>query len=105
MKVNDPNLSSLGNASMGTTGATTGVSGTQQAGRPADVAGAATGSNASSNDDVHLSELVRSLRSLAADSPERQARLEQLARSYANGTYQVDSQATASKMIDDAQES
>jgi len=54
------------------------------------------------SDDVHLSELVRSLRSLAADSPERQARIEQIARAYANGTYHVDAEATASKIIDDA---
>jgi flagellar biosynthesis anti-sigma factor FlgM len=53
-------------------------------------------------DDVHLSELVRSLRSLAADSPERQERIEQIARAYANGTYQVDADATASKIIDDS---
>jgi anti-sigma28 factor (negative regulator of flagellin synthesis) len=51
---------------------------------------------------VHLSELVRSLRSLAADSPERQERLEQIARACANGTYEVDAEATASKVIDDA---
>jgi len=51
-------------------------------------------------DDVHLSELVRSLRSLAADSPERQERLEQIARAYADGSYQVDAEATAGKMID-----
>ena len=56
----------------------------------------------SSNDDVHLSELVKSLRSLAAESPERQAKLESLARSYANGSYAVDAGATASKVIDDA---
>ena len=53
-------------------------------------------------DDAHLSELVRSLRSLAADSPERQERIEQIARAYANGTYRVDAEATASKIIDDA---
>ena len=53
-----------------------------------------------SGDDVHLSELVRSLRSLAADSPERQERLEQIARACADGTYQVDAEATAGKMID-----
>ena len=51
-------------------------------------------------DDVHFSELVRSLRSLAADSPERQERLEQIARSYANGTYKVDAEATASGIIE-----
>ncbi|HSP68067.1 MAG TPA: flagellar biosynthesis anti-sigma factor FlgM [Bryobacteraceae bacterium] len=53
-------------------------------------------------DDVHLSELVRSLRSLAADSPERQERIEQIARAYAKGAYQMDAEATAGKLIDDA---
>jgi anti-sigma28 factor (negative regulator of flagellin synthesis) len=53
-------------------------------------------------DDVHLSELVRSLRSLAADSPERQERLERIARAYAAGTYEVDADATAGRIIDDA---
>ena len=53
-----------------------------------------------SGDDVHLSELVRSLRSLAADSPERQERLEQIARACADGSYKVDAEATAGKIID-----
>ena len=107
MKVNDPNLTSLGNASLGNTGNTTGAAGTQQTDKAGQNGRAANGANGTtaSNDDVHLSELVRSLRSLAADSPERQAKIEQLARAYANGTYRVDSQATASKIIDDAQES
>ena len=52
-------------------------------------------------DDIHLSELVRSLRSLVPDSPERQERLEQIARAYANGTYEVDADGTAGKMIDE----
>ncbi|MCU1339396.1 MAG: hypothetical protein JWO19_4977 [Bryobacterales bacterium] len=60
------------------------------------------GSDAS-GDDFHLSELVRSLRSLAAD-PERQERLEQIARACANGTYQVDAEATAAKIVDDARQ-
>jgi len=59
-------------------------------------------SNSSPVDDTHLSELVRSLRSLAANSPERQARIEQIARSYASGAYQVDAHATAAKIMDDA---
>jgi flagellar biosynthesis anti-sigma factor FlgM len=58
-----------------------------------------------SGDDMHLSELVRSLRALTADSPERQARIEQLARSYANGTYRMDSEGTASKMVDEGLDS
>ena len=53
-------------------------------------------------DDLHLSELVRSLRSLASDSPERQARLEELARMYAAGSYTVDAAATAAGIIDDS---
>jgi flagellar biosynthesis anti-sigma factor FlgM len=63
---------------------------------------AARATSSSPSDDVHLSELVRSLRSLAADSPERQERIEQIARAYANGTYEVDAEATASKIIDDS---
>jgi anti-sigma28 factor (negative regulator of flagellin synthesis) len=39
---------------------------------------------------------------LAADSPERQARIEQIARDYAGGTYRVDASATASQIIDEA---
>lgn len=97
MKVNDPNLASLA-------APTTGAARTQQTERsgPGPQVGGAQGG---AGDDVHLSELVRSLRSLAADSPERQARLEQIARSVANGSYQVDAQATAAKIIDDALES
>lgn len=53
-------------------------------------------------DDVHLSELVRSLRALAANSPDRQERLEQIARACANGTYKIDAEATAGKIVDDA---
>ena len=52
--------------------------------------------------DSHLSELLRSLRSLAADSPERQAEIEGLMRAYATGGLQVDAEATALAIIDDA---
>ena len=85
MKVQNANLSPL---------VATDQSGRNQASR--------VGSGVATSDDVHLSELVRSLRSLAADSPERQERIEQIARAYANGTYQVDAEATASKIIDDS---
>ena len=95
MKVNDPNLSSP--ASLGT-----GRSQETEKAGPSPRHGNQQGSVQAPRDDVHLSELVRSLRSLAADSPERQARLEEIARAYAQGAYQVDAQATASKIIDDA---
>jgi anti-sigma28 factor (negative regulator of flagellin synthesis) len=95
MKVNDPNLSSTGSAGASRTQETTR---TGTAGR----SGNTSTNGASIGDDVHLSELVRSLRSLASDSPERQAKLEELARTYATGNYKTDPAATASKIIDDA---
>jgi len=98
MKVNDSNLASP--ASLAASLASPATTKSQEVGRAGQSAGSQ--STAVSGDDVHLSELVRSLRALAADSPERQARLEQIARSYANGTYQPDTGATASKMINDA---
>ena len=101
MKVNDPNPSSLGAANPPPAG----TARSQETGRTESGAGAAGASNGPvTGDDVHLSELVRSLRSLAADSPERQARLEQIARTYATGSYKVDAPGTASKIIDDALE-
>ncbi|SRR5260370_24184687 len=95
MKVNDSISTSL---------TSTGTSGTQETARTGQNSGAGSTQTGAtpSNDDVHLSELVKSLRSLAAESPERQAKLESLARSYASGSYPVDTGATASKIIDDA---
>ena len=95
MRVNDPNLSSL---------AGTGVSQTQNTSRtvqsgPVNSPAAGT---ADASDDIHLSGLAQSLRSLAGDSPDRQAQIGQIARDYANGSYKVDAAATASKIIDDA---
>ena len=52
--------------------------------------------------DRDLAELVRSLCARAAGSPERQARIQDLMRAYASGNLQVDAEATASAMIDDA---
>jgi flagellar biosynthesis anti-sigma factor FlgM len=95
MKVNDSISTSL---------SSTGTSGTQETTRTGQNSAAGTTQTGatSSNDDVHLSELVKSLRSLAADSPERQAQLESLARTYASGSYSVNPGVTASKIIDDA---
>jgi flagellar biosynthesis anti-sigma factor FlgM len=104
MKVTDPNLSSLiGSQTASSTQNVGGAGRSQQTERTGQSAlsGSTVAGTQAPGDDVHLSELVQSLRSLAADSPERQARIEQIARSYANGTYQVDAQATASKIVDD----
>jgi hypothetical protein len=53
------------------------------------------------SDDNHLSELVRSLRALAADSPERQASIEQIARAYAQDVYKA-AEERAARIIDEA---
>ena len=52
--------------------------------------------------DRDLGELVRNLCALAAESPERQAKIQNLMRAYATGNLQVDAESTASAMIDDA---
>jgi anti-sigma28 factor (negative regulator of flagellin synthesis) len=91
MKVNDRNVSSGGSAA---------ASRMQKTVRTGTAERSGNGSPMS--DDVHLPELVRSLRSLASDSPERQAKLEELARLYAAGNYTIDAEATAAKIIDDA---
>jgi flagellar biosynthesis anti-sigma factor FlgM len=99
MKVNDPNLSHLSSAE------TAQSARSQATGKTSESAGefrqAGIGESGS-NDDVHLSELVRSLRALAADSPERHAYVDQIAQAYSNGNHQVDAGATAGKMIDEA---
>jgi flagellar biosynthesis anti-sigma factor FlgM len=102
MKVNDPNLSPAG---------ATGAAHASQTARAkaAERSAVAHAANTSpgaasgiSGDDVHLSELVRSLRSLAAESPERQAKIEHLARAHAAGSYKVDAEATASAIIQES---
>jgi len=102
MKVNDPNL-------QGPSGLTsTGVSKPAQTGRSAPVGGSPPSGDggaagpADGGDGVALSGLAQSLRSLDAESPERQAQVDALARTYAQGHYQVDASATAGGIIDDA---
>ncbi len=101
MKVNDPNLSPAG----ATGAAHASETARAKAAERSAVVQAANTPRATapgSGDDVHLSELVRSLRSLAAESPERQAKIEHLARAYASGSYQVDAAATASAIIQES---
>ena len=101
--IGDLYKSSLADPELAGDAASAGIKGAQPAAKAAAAAaGAGSTGTSGGNDDVHLSELVRTLRSLAADSPERQARIEQLARSYVNGNYHVDSQATADGLISDS---
>ena len=99
MKVNNPSLSTPvstpGSAGAARANETVRASTANRAATP-------EAASASSNDDVHLSELVRSLRSLASESPERAAQIEHLTRAYATGAYTIDAEATASAIIHDA---
>ena len=61
-----------------------------------------TARNEAPDDRVQLSDLSETLKSLAADSPEREARVAQLAAEYRAGRYQPDPQATSRGIIDDA---
>ncbi|MEI9814537.1 MAG: flagellar biosynthesis anti-sigma factor FlgM [Acidobacteriota bacterium] len=100
MKINDPNALGTGQVH------STGVSRSGQTGRSAPVGGSAgAGQEAAAGaggDGVQLSDLVQNLRSLDTDSPERQAKVDQLAKAHAEGKYQVDAEATAGKIVDDA---
>ena len=95
MKINDPNLSSA---------ASTGAARPQGLERtvPGNRLGVVPAPGEGSGDNVHLSELVSSLRALASESPDRKAHLEQLARAYAQGNYKVDVEATAAGIVNDA---
>ena len=95
MKINDPNLS--------------GASST--AANPAEQAAGAERGNRSPGsqsvgpgdaDHVELSQLGASLRELQSDSPERAARLEELAAEVAAGTYNPDPAEVAVRMVTDS---
>lgn len=53
-------------------------------------------------DAVELSSLVRQVSDLQTDSAARDAQVEALRQAYRSGDYQVDSAATASKLVSDA---
>ena len=50
---------------------------------------------------MNLSPLAAALQGALSDSPERTARIDQLAREFAAGTYNPDPQSTASVIIAD----
>jgi flagellar biosynthesis anti-sigma factor FlgM len=54
------------------------------------------------SDEVNLSPLASALQGALSDSPERSARLDQLSKEFAAGTYNPDPKATASGIIADA---
>jgi flagellar biosynthesis anti-sigma factor FlgM len=53
------------------------------------------------SDEVNLSPLAAALQGALSDSPDRSARLDQLSKEFAAGTYNPDPKATASGIIAD----
>jgi flagellar biosynthesis anti-sigma factor FlgM len=66
---------------------------------------AATASASASGaiDEIQLSELGKQLRVLASDSPERNQRIQELAKLVESGRYEVDAQDLSRRLIEDAQ--
>ena len=95
MNVNEPNRFSMGSSAAA-------APARQTAGTPPAHSSETQPAAPASAEDIDLAELVRTLRSLAADSPERQAKIEGLMRAYASGDLRVDAEATASAIIDEA---
>lgn len=91
MKINDPTSAGIPSTKMGEAQATGSVARGGKTGAPV--------SNGSAGDQVQLSDLASTVRSLASDSPERAARLDRLAHEVQTGRYRVDAQALSTSMV------
>ncbi len=93
MKISDPNTHAAATSAQQTgraTGATTsGGRGTQA-------------TSAAKSDQVQLSNLGSSLKSLASDSAERQSKVSQLAATYQTGNYRVNAHAVGKSVVSEA---
>ncbi len=87
MKVNDANSGAVAGAgqSLGVQAPTGGSGGRK--------------SSSASSDQVQLSSLGSQLSAMQSDSPQRGARVDQLAAMVANGSYSVDSKSVSSSIL------
>ena len=92
MRVNDSNLNAV------TTTAHTERSDAASSQRSQGTKSASGGSA----DEVRLSSLTSSLAGAAVESPERSARVAQLAAAYQSGRYQVDAQSLSKSIVGDS---
>jgi flagellar biosynthesis anti-sigma factor FlgM len=98
MKLHDPNLSGAGlNAAERAQAAQAQAAPERARSRGADAPG-----GGDATDGIQVSGLARQLQALGAESPEREARVERLARQYERGDYRVDPETTAKSILDDA---
>ena len=91
MKVNDPNTAGIGSAGLGQTQRLDEVAAKRQA--------ETARTQANNEDRVQLSNLAGTLQELSAESPEREALVEQLAAEYREGRYKPDPRETSSALI------
>ncbi|MGJ5820648.1 flagellar biosynthesis anti-sigma factor FlgM [Paludibaculum fermentans] len=95
MRIDTNNMAGIGASGLDRTQSADAVE--QQAGQAVAKRGAGGAA-----DQVNLSVLAERLQAMEPQSPERQARLEQLAAAYQAGTYNPDPAAVSEAMIDDA---
>ncbi|QOY86748.1 flagellar biosynthesis anti-sigma factor FlgM [Paludibaculum fermentans] len=95
MRIDTNNMAGIGASGLDRTQSADAVE--QQAGQAVAKRGAG-----GATDQVNLSVLAERLQSMEPQSPERQARLEQLSAAYQAGTYNPDPMAVSEAMIDDA---
>lgn len=95
MRIDNNNMAGIGASGLDRTQSTEAVE--IQTGQ-----GVAKRGQGGNTDHVNLSTLAERLRSLESQSPERQARLDQLAAAYQSGKYDPDPEAVSEAVIEDA---
>lgn len=98
MKINDPSLGALG---------TNGAGGAKGPERSQEITGRAQPNQVRERskiekDGVELSALSQGLRATEAESPERQARIDQLRKDVAAGRYQPDAAEVSRKIVEES---
>lgn len=91
MQINDPTSAGVSSTKMGGAQSTGSVT---RGGR-----NGVASSRGEGSDQVQLSDLASTVRSLASDSPERSARLDRLASEVQGGRYQVDATALSVSIV------
>ena len=107
MKINDPGIPG---GPAGLPGGDNNISNAQKANRSAALLklghsgayGRASDASPAGSDEVTISPLAQALRSARSDSPERQARLDAIAKQVDGGTYRVDSAALSGSLVQHA---
>ena len=107
MKINDPGVPG---GSAGLNSHDSNISNAQKANRSAALEklghagayGQASDPSSGGSDEVTISSLAKALQSQRSDSPERQARLAEIAKQVDSGTYRVDSATLSHSLVENA---